>query len=147
MAIPTAQKDLSSRSLSDLVLSLNFINPPSDVPTRAYFSGIPVTQYSATVVNAFVNQINLWGECLSPLDKTLSIAVTLEPLDSEIFSHGSGLRIRRIVLRHYSRLSSSTRGRTPPSTIPSPMFCETSRTQFAGRRWRTGRICRTRQCM
>ena len=32
----------------------------------------------------------MWGERLSPLDKTLSIAATLEPLDSEIFSHGSG---------------------------------------------------------
>jgi hypothetical protein len=82
LAIPAIQSNISSRSLYDLVASLAFGNPPSNVPTRlvtghvpifdwnnnmklmrhihsTYYSGVPVTQYSAAVFDAFVNQINV----------------------------------------------------------------------------------------
>jgi hypothetical protein len=34
LAIPTVQKNVSSTTYNDLVASLNFVNPPSNVPTR-----------------------------------------------------------------------------------------------------------------
>jgi len=78
LAIPTTQKDLSSRSLSDLVLSLNFINPPRGVPTRLVTcsfgnADVELTQYViqrllqwdsshsilAALIDAFVNRTNV----------------------------------------------------------------------------------------
>jgi hypothetical protein len=74
-----------------------------------FFEGAPVTQYSPAVFDAFVNQIKVsssvglllqpeigmwicsqvWGPRLSALDKSVTLAVGLEPFDNGLFSHGS----------------------------------------------------------
>jgi len=82
LALPTSQNNLTSRSFSDLVSSLNFFDPTRDVSTRRFvtnrvfdsntdveltrsrkpsacFNEIPVTRYSRTVFDVFVNQINV----------------------------------------------------------------------------------------
>jgi len=89
LAIPSTLKNVSTQSYSDLILSLNALNP-SPGTTRNYFCGVPVTHYSSAVFDAFVNQTELVGVKLASLDKNASTAVTLEPFDSGVFSHGSG---------------------------------------------------------
>lgn len=89
LAIPTTRKNISTSSFADLILLFNLINPSTD-STRNYFCGVPVTQYSPAVFDAFVNQTKLLGARLSSLDKNASVSATLEPFDSGVFSHGSG---------------------------------------------------------
>ncbi|KAI9446106.1 FAD-binding domain-containing protein [Lactarius indigo] len=90
LAIPTTLKNVSTKSFTDLLLSLNQLGLSSGSSTRNYFSGVPVTKYSPAVFDAFVNQTKFWGAYLASLDKNASVTVTLEPFDSGVFSHGSG---------------------------------------------------------
>ncbi|KAH8989201.1 FAD dependent oxidoreductase [Lactarius hatsudake] len=89
LAIPTTLKNVSTRSFTDLVLSLNQLAFGSGSNIRNYFSGVPVTQYSPAIFDAFLNQTEFWGAYLASLDKNASVIVTLEPFDSGVFSHGS----------------------------------------------------------
>ncbi|KAH9071148.1 FAD dependent oxidoreductase [Lactarius deliciosus] len=90
LAIPTTLTNVSTRSFIDIVLSLNQLTFGSSGDIRNYFSGVPVTQYSPAIFDAFVNQTEFWGAYLASLDKNASVTVTLEPFDSGVFSHGSG---------------------------------------------------------
>jgi len=75
---------VSTRSYSDLVNSLG----PStqyDSP-QVFFESAPVTEYSPTVFDAFVNQTKFWGAQYP----NVTLSTTLEPFDSGLFSHGSG---------------------------------------------------------
>jgi len=56
---------------------------------RFHINGIPVTQYSPAVFDAFVNETTFWGARLAALDKNVTIFNFLEPFDSGLFSHGS----------------------------------------------------------
>ncbi|KAI9439708.1 FAD-binding domain-containing protein [Lactarius indigo] len=89
LAIPTTMKNVSTWSYPDLISTFDPFSPP---PTSAhnYGCGVPVTQYSPAVFDAFVNQTMLWGSRVASLDKDASVAANLEPFDSGIFSHGSG---------------------------------------------------------
>ncbi|KAI0296943.1 hypothetical protein B0F90DRAFT_1743576 [Multifurca ochricompacta] len=81
------RSDVSTRSFVDLFNSLHFINSP---PTaRGYFNGVPIAQYSSSVIDAIVNQTLFWGAKLSALDENTFVAATMEPFDSDLFSHGS----------------------------------------------------------
>ncbi|KAH9035513.1 FAD-binding domain-containing protein [Lactarius pseudohatsudake] len=82
--------NVSTKSFTDLLLSFNQITFGSSSDIRNYFSGVPVTQYSPAIFDAFLNQTKFWGEYLASLDKNASVTVTLEPFDSGVFSHGSG---------------------------------------------------------
>ncbi|KAH9030957.1 FAD-binding domain-containing protein [Lactarius hengduanensis] len=90
LAIPTTLQNVSTKSFTDLLLSFNQITFGSSSDIRNYFSGVPVTQYSPAIFDAFLNQTKFWGEYLTSLDKNASVTVTLEPFDSGVFSHGSG---------------------------------------------------------
>ncbi|KAH8979805.1 FAD-binding domain-containing protein [Lactarius akahatsu] len=89
LTIPTTSKNISTTSFADLILLFNQLNP-SPGSIRNYFCGVPVTQYSPAVFDAFVNQTKFWGAYLASLDKNATVGVTLEPFDSGVFSHGSG---------------------------------------------------------
>lgn len=88
LAIPTTLKNVSTRSLSDLILSLSAINRPGCI--RNYYCGAPVTRYSPVVFDAFASQTKFWGLRMAALDPNATVGVTLEPFDSGVFSHGSG---------------------------------------------------------
>ncbi|KAI0284517.1 hypothetical protein BC826DRAFT_919589, partial [Russula brevipes] len=107
LAIPSTQRAVYTRSFSDLILSLGSLGLPdslrlvvrcivwwktADTVTSSFVSsGVPVTQYSPAVLDAFVNQatvssfltsgyfarsrntestLQLWGARLAALDKT-----------------------------------------------------------------------------
>ncbi|KAI9449101.1 FAD-binding domain-containing protein [Lactarius psammicola] len=89
LAIPTTLKNVSTSSFLDLILSLNPLSPPPS-SARYYQIGVPVTLYSPAVFDAFVNRTMVWGARVASLDKNATVAVTLEPFDGGIFSHGSG---------------------------------------------------------
>ncbi|KAI9430139.1 FAD-binding domain-containing protein [Lactarius psammicola] len=61
-------------------------------PSSQYYYqiGVPVTWYTTGVFDAFVNRTMVWGARVASLDKNATVAVTLEPFDGGIFSHGSG---------------------------------------------------------
>ena len=73
LAIPSAQGNVSTMSYSDYVLNANSVTPPSSrlvmyhlvggkeadltrsLTLSLYYKGVPVTQYSPAVFDAFVN--------------------------------------------------------------------------------------------
>ncbi|KAH9167831.1 FAD-binding domain-containing protein [Lactarius sanguifluus] len=89
LAIPTTLKNVSTWSFTDLISIFDPLSPPPS-SARNYICGVPVTQYSPAVFDAFVNQTLLWGPRVASLDKNASVAAFFEPFDSGIFSHGSG---------------------------------------------------------
>ena len=128
LAIQSAQGNVSTMSYSDYVLNANSVTPPSSrlvmhhlvggketgltrsLTLSLYYKGVPVTQYSPAVFDAFVNHTRVssvlrafavrqssnmmgrsqfWGERVAALDSTALVSSALEPFDSGIFSHGS----------------------------------------------------------
>ncbi|KAI0260039.1 FAD-binding domain-containing protein [Gloeopeniophorella convolvens] len=87
LAIPTNASDVSTRSFTDLISSLSYVNAPPG--RRGYYNGIPTTQYSRAVVDAIVNQTLVWGTRLSALDESLFFSTAMEPFNSGLLSHGS----------------------------------------------------------
>ncbi|KAI0257872.1 hypothetical protein BC834DRAFT_926933 [Gloeopeniophorella convolvens] len=87
LAIPTVSSDVSTRSFADFVLSTNSTNPPPSL--RGFTSGVPLTQYTAAILNVIANETLFWGNKLTPLGANVSIVTALEPFDSGVFSHGS----------------------------------------------------------
>jgi len=87
LAIQPAQGNVSTLSYPDYVLGGNaFV---TSTKTRVFYEGVPVTQYSSAVFDAFVNHTRFWGKRISALDSTAVVSAGLEPFDSGIFSHGS----------------------------------------------------------
>ncbi|KAF8486365.1 FAD dependent oxidoreductase [Russula ochroleuca] len=86
--VPATGGNVSTRSFSDLVQSVGPLFAPTNL--RLLYEGVPVTQYSPSVFDAFVNQTKLWGARLGALDKNVTLNSVLEPFDKGIFSHGSG---------------------------------------------------------
>ncbi|KAI0303852.1 hypothetical protein BC826DRAFT_1100810 [Russula brevipes] len=87
LAIPTTQGTVHTRSFSDFVFSESTVVPDG---LRTFYCDAPVTQYSPAVFDAFVNQTKFWGTRLSALDGNVTVSSTLEPLDNDYLSHGSG---------------------------------------------------------
>jgi len=88
LAIPATQGNVSTRSFSDFVLSQSVLAEPSSL--RIFYNGVPVTQYSPPIFDAFVNQTMFWGSRLSTLDTNVTLSSSMEPFDENFFSHGSG---------------------------------------------------------
>ncbi|KAI0290493.1 FAD-binding domain-containing protein [Russula brevipes] len=87
LAIPSAQGAVNTGSFSDFILNISSLGFPTGL--RTLTSGVPVTQYSPAVLDAFVNETTFWGARLAALDKNMIIYNVLEPFDSGLFSHGS----------------------------------------------------------
>ncbi|KAI0260017.1 FAD dependent oxidoreductase [Gloeopeniophorella convolvens] len=87
LSIPAVQQDVSSRSYSNLVSSLSATNPPPGF--SGFMNGIPVTNYSSTVIDALVNQTIYQGAQLALLSPNILIAAGMEPFASTLFTHGS----------------------------------------------------------
>ncbi|KAH9990418.1 FAD-binding domain-containing protein [Russula vinacea] len=90
LAIPAAEGNVSTRTLSDFVQSLApqpEFNGPGEY---TFYDGVPVTQYSPAVFDTFVNQTKFWGAHLSALDSNVTVISSLELFDKGLFSHGSG---------------------------------------------------------
>jgi Berberine and berberine like len=119
LAIPAIGGNLSTSSFYDCVQSLG---PPNDYHSlrlvvhaavlehgltwhiSVFFNDAPVTQYSATVFDAFVNQTKVkslsialdrivnvsqfWGERLYAQDNNVTLTSTFETFDKGLFSHG-----------------------------------------------------------
>ena len=81
----------------------------SNLAFSLFSNGVPVTQYSPPIFDAFVNQTTVslsfelthiktwdmncpqfWGARLSTLDTTMTLAASMEPFDDNLFSYGSG---------------------------------------------------------
>jgi len=88
LAIPAVQRNVSTRSFSDFVLSLGVFDTPPN--TRVFYSGVSVTQYSPAIFDAFADQVMAWGPRLFNLDPNVTLAGSMEPFDDNLFSHGSG---------------------------------------------------------
>ncbi|KAI9439709.1 FAD dependent oxidoreductase [Lactarius indigo] len=89
LAIPNTLANVSTWSYPDLISTFDPLSPlPSS--SRNYACGVPVTQYSPVVFDAFVNQTLLLGPRVASLEKNASVSAYFEPFDSGIFSHGSG---------------------------------------------------------
>ncbi|KAI9429222.1 FAD-binding domain-containing protein [Lactarius indigo] len=86
LAIPTTQSDVKTRSFVDIFNSSSSINSPKTF--RGRVNGISVTQYSPSVIDAFVNQTLFWGAKIGALDPNLTVAFTFEPFLKDLFSHG-----------------------------------------------------------
>jgi len=87
LAIPAIQGAVSATSFSDLMQTLASVGLPNGL--RFMSSGVPVTQYSSAVLDAFVNQTTFWGTSLTALDQNVTVISGFEPFDSGMFSHGS----------------------------------------------------------
>ncbi|KAH9025205.1 FAD-binding domain-containing protein [Lactarius hengduanensis] len=73
LAIPTNQSNVKTRSFVDI--------------GRA--NGISVTQYSASVFDAIVNQTLFWGGRIGALDPNATVSLACEVFLKDLFSHGS----------------------------------------------------------
>ena len=126
LAIQPAQGNVSTMSYSDSVFSAGSVIPSTStrsvirnpvggnetdtITLSVFFEGIPVTQYSPAVFDAFVNHTRVSpvyraftvcrsgnmdggsqfsGKQVSALDSTAVVSSALEPFDSGVFSHGS----------------------------------------------------------
>ncbi|KAI9439710.1 FAD-binding domain-containing protein [Lactarius indigo] len=89
LAIPSTLANVSTWSYPDLISTFNPLSPPPG-SVRNYGCGVPVTQYSSAVFDAFVDQTLVWGSRVASLEKNASVSAYFEPFDSGIFSHGSG---------------------------------------------------------
>ncbi|KAI9441214.1 FAD-binding domain-containing protein [Lactarius indigo] len=87
LAIPAIQNTVSSRSFSDYLVSLNSL--AASGTQRTFYSGVPVTQYSPAIFDAFTNQTLSWGARLGALDKNATVIISIEPFDSTLLSHGT----------------------------------------------------------
>ncbi|KAI0265073.1 FAD-binding domain-containing protein [Gloeopeniophorella convolvens] len=87
LAIPTNQTDVGTRSFSDMVNSIGFINVPSGL--RGYYNGVPVLEYSANVIDTIFNQTQALGDELSKLDSNFLFATALETFGQGLPTHGS----------------------------------------------------------
>jgi len=127
LAIQPAQGNVSTLSYFDHVIGAHSLtaSPPTRLVyvtlwvewrlTRyltlsVFYEGVPVTQYSPAVFDAFMNHTRVspvhqaftvcrssnvdgpsqfWGKRISALDSTAIVKSGLEPFDSGLFSHGS----------------------------------------------------------
>ncbi|EMD36843.1 hypothetical protein CERSUDRAFT_51643 [Gelatoporia subvermispora B] len=85
MSIPSFTSDISTRSFLSLVQT-----SPSNVTagTRGIFHTVSLTEYSASMLDAVLNETKFWGEQLA-LDSATFISYDVEPFLPSIFSHGS----------------------------------------------------------
>ncbi|KAH9033411.1 FAD-binding domain-containing protein [Lactarius pseudohatsudake] len=87
LAIPTNQSNVETRSFVSMYNTLNIINFPKNIRGRA--NGISVTQYSASVFDAIVNQTLFWGGKIGALDPNATVSLACEAFLKDLFSHGS----------------------------------------------------------
>ncbi|KAH9009950.1 FAD-binding domain-containing protein [Lactarius hengduanensis] len=82
-----AGSNVKTRSFVDMYNTLNIINFPKNIRGRA--NGISVTQYSASVFDAIVNQTLFWGGRIGALDPHATVSLACEVFLKDLFSHGS----------------------------------------------------------
>ncbi|KAI9450556.1 FAD dependent oxidoreductase [Russula earlei] len=87
LAIPELQIIVGPTSF----LEFFSILPSSDpfAGKRAYFSNVPVLEYTSTLLDAIVNETRFWGDKLAELDSHAAVSYDIEPFDSGLFSHSN----------------------------------------------------------
>ena len=126
LAIPSTGGNVSTTTFSDFLQSLGPLFSTEDFRLVVHWQsavwwdtdllgilsvfteGVPVTNYSPVIIDAFANQTKVsrvgllhletgirmlfqfWGARLWALDKNASLSSSLEPLDKGYLSHGSG---------------------------------------------------------
>ncbi|KAI0296919.1 hypothetical protein B0F90DRAFT_1876599 [Multifurca ochricompacta] len=85
LALPDIQIDVRSGSFFEFF----GVIPPTDLTggTRAYFSSVPVLEYSPALVDAIVNETLFWGAKLAQLDKGTTVSFAVESYDAGLFTH------------------------------------------------------------
>ncbi|OCH91179.1 FAD-binding domain-containing protein [Obba rivulosa] len=85
LAIQSFTSDVSTRSFLSLVQA-----SPSNATsgTRAIFHTVSLLEYSASMLDAVLNETTFWGERLG-LDSATFISYDVEPFLPSVFSHGS----------------------------------------------------------
>ncbi|KAI0289881.1 FAD-binding domain-containing protein [Multifurca ochricompacta] len=85
LAIPNIQSTVRSGSFLE-VFSI-FPSTNTFGGTRAYFSSVPVLQYSSALLNVIVNETLFWGAKLAQLDLGTIASYDIEPFDAGLFTH------------------------------------------------------------
>ncbi|KAI0260002.1 FAD-binding domain-containing protein [Gloeopeniophorella convolvens] len=83
LRLPNSSKNDFKGSFTDWVASL----PVPGMP-RGFFDGVPMTQYTDSIMKAFNNESIFWGEKMSELDKSIVIVYNLDPFEADMLKHG-----------------------------------------------------------
>ncbi|KAI0291490.1 FAD-binding domain-containing protein [Multifurca ochricompacta] len=81
------QRDLSTRSFSDLVKSQASTTISPDV--RGIACGFGPTEYSTSFINDSVDEVIFWGRRLTQLDPEVQVLVAIDYFTSGLLSHGT----------------------------------------------------------
>ncbi|KAH9037371.1 FAD-binding domain-containing protein [Lactarius deliciosus] len=56
---------------------------------RGYLSSAPILHYTEPIMNAFMNETEFYGKKLSQYDPSVLVVYTIDPFESDLFTHGS----------------------------------------------------------
>ncbi|KAI9438126.1 FAD-binding domain-containing protein [Lactarius indigo] len=81
--LPSISKSITKGSF------VEFRKPSLRTVSRGYLSSVPILHYTEPIMNALMNETEFYGKKLSQYDPSVLVVYTLDPFESDLFTHGS----------------------------------------------------------